>query len=472
MALRSRWLTGKRAILSAVAVCMGFAGLTASPLVSAATCATTTSPATTYGQVQQTVAVASSGTYRVWSRIKAPNSSSNSYYLQVDGGCAVVVGGSTSIPANSWTWVNYQGGNTSSYIDVSLAAGNHQLTYTGKDADVELDRVLLLGDTSCVPVSTGDNCANPDVTPPTVSVTAPAGGSTVSAGSTVTVTASAADNVAVTKVEFYVDNSLKATDTSSPYSYAWSTTGVTAGNHSITARAYDATGNAATSAPVFVTVAGASTPTPPGKTGTIRINAGGAAYTDPSGNQWGADGDVSGGSVDSQAAGHVIAGTANQALYQDERYGVFSYAIPVKNGAYTVRFHFAEIYSGCQKAGCRVFNVNAENKPIIQNLDIFSQVGGYKALDIDKPVTVSDGVLNLDFLSGGANEPQVAGIEVIPAAVQAPRRGDANGDNRVNAADLSILLSHSGTNYPPADFNHDGTVGAADLAILLSQWTW
>jgi hypothetical protein len=50
--------------------------------------------------------------------------------------------------------------------------------------------------------------------------------------------------------------------------------------------------------------------------------------------------------------------------------------------------------------------------------------------------------------------------------------GDANNDGRVNAIDLSILISHDAQNYPPADFNGDGTVGSADLAILLGRWTW
>jgi len=50
--------------------------------------------------------------------------------------------------------------------------------------------------------------------------------------------------------------------------------------------------------------------------------------------------------------------------------------------------------------------------------------------------------------------------------------GDANNDSRVNAIDLSILISHDGQNYPPADFNGDGTIGSADLAILIGKWTW
>src|SRR5262249_11091006 len=53
-----------------------------------------------------------------------------------------------------------------------------------------------------------------DTTPPTTSITAPASGSTVSAG--VTVSATASDNVGVSRVEFYLDGLLQSTDTSSP----------------------------------------------------------------------------------------------------------------------------------------------------------------------------------------------------------------------------------------------------------------
>ena len=82
-----------------------------------------------------------------------------------------------------------------------------------------------------------------DTTPPTVSVTAPAGGATVSG--TVPVTASASDNVAVASVEFWVDGAKKATDTSAPYSYSWDTTQVLGGPHTILVKAFDPSNNSA-----------------------------------------------------------------------------------------------------------------------------------------------------------------------------------------------------------------------------------
>src|SRR5207249_2712666 len=72
---------------------------------------------------------------------------------------------------------------------------------------------------------------------------------------TVTVTASASDNVGVAGVQFRLDGSnLGAEDTSSPYSVSWSTTAASNGSHTLTARARDAAGNATTSSTVTVTV--------------------------------------------------------------------------------------------------------------------------------------------------------------------------------------------------------------------------
>ena len=85
---------------------------------------------------------------------------------------------------------------------------------------------------------------NAGTTPPSVSVTSPSTGATLSG--VVTVSATATDNVGVTKVEFYLDNTLRATDTASPYSWSWSTSSVANGFHTIMAKAYDAVGKTAT----------------------------------------------------------------------------------------------------------------------------------------------------------------------------------------------------------------------------------
>ncbi|MCV7073428.1 Ig-like domain-containing protein, partial [Mycobacterium rufum] len=82
---------------------------------------------------------------------------------------------------------------------------------------------------------------------PTVAVTAPSG--TVSG--TLTLSATASDNVAVAGVQFLVDNTaVGAQDTTSPYSVSWNSATVANGTHTVTARAIDTSGNTTLSAPV------------------------------------------------------------------------------------------------------------------------------------------------------------------------------------------------------------------------------
>jgi uncharacterized repeat protein (TIGR01451 family) len=98
-----------------------------------------------------------------------------------------------------------------------------------------------------------------DTTSPTATLTAPAAGTSVSG--TLTVAASAADNVGVLGVQFRLDGAnLGAEDTSAPYSISWNTTGASTGSHSLTAVARDAAGNTGASSPIGVTVANDTAP--------------------------------------------------------------------------------------------------------------------------------------------------------------------------------------------------------------------
>ncbi len=88
---------------------------------------------------------------------------------------------------------------------------------------------------------------------PTTAITYPSASTTVAG--VVSVTADATDNVGVTKVEFYVNGTLKATVPSSPYVYSWDTSGLTAGSYTLMTKAYDAAGNIGQSQSVTVNVA-------------------------------------------------------------------------------------------------------------------------------------------------------------------------------------------------------------------------
>ena len=82
-----------------------------------------------------------------------------------------------------------------------------------------------------------------DTTPPTLTITSPASGAVV-AGK-VTIAATASDNTRVTAVEFWVGSVLVGRDTAPPFGANWNSRKAASGSHTITVRAFDASGNKA-----------------------------------------------------------------------------------------------------------------------------------------------------------------------------------------------------------------------------------
>jgi peptidoglycan/xylan/chitin deacetylase (PgdA/CDA1 family) len=92
-----------------------------------------------------------------------------------------------------------------------------------------------------------------DTTAPSVSITSPTNGATVTG--TIRISAAAADSQSgVASISFYVDNKLIGTSTGSPWQVQWNTKKVTSGQHVLTAVATDRVGNRATSTAITVTV--------------------------------------------------------------------------------------------------------------------------------------------------------------------------------------------------------------------------
>jgi thermitase len=139
---------------------------------------------------------------------------------------------------------------TAAQIESALFSSAVDLGATGKDTLYGYGRVSASGAVAAagsVPV---------DTTAPTVAIGAPTGG-TVSGSVSVSVNAS--DNTGVARVELWANGQLVGTDTSSPYSFSWNSASVADGAATLTAAAYDAAGNTASSTPVAVTVANSST---------------------------------------------------------------------------------------------------------------------------------------------------------------------------------------------------------------------
>jgi thermitase len=101
-------------------------------------------------------------------------------------------------------------------------------------------------------VAAASGAAPLDTTPPVASISAPLNTATVLG--LVSVALSGSDNVGLTKLELYVDGSLKASYFASAATYLWDTILAANGIHTIVAKAYDAAGHVGSSAAVSVTV--------------------------------------------------------------------------------------------------------------------------------------------------------------------------------------------------------------------------
>jgi Bacterial Ig domain/Papain family cysteine protease len=149
------------------------------------------------------------------------NAGVSSVSLSVDGN---VVLSSYSSPFTTLSWSS-----------ATVSNGTHTLMVTARDAAGNT------GSSNSIQVSS-NNVSGGDITKPTVSITSPANGASVSG--TLNITVSASDNIGVGSVKFS-DNGTQvgSSDNSSPYSFLWNTTTAATGIHTLTATATDAAGN-------------------------------------------------------------------------------------------------------------------------------------------------------------------------------------------------------------------------------------
>ncbi|MFC6873728.1 malectin domain-containing carbohydrate-binding protein [Halobellus marinus] len=172
------------------------------------------------------------------------------------------------------------------------------------------------------------------------------------------------------------------------------------------------------------------------------VNAGGDAYTAADGTEFQADTNFTGGETFTTGqfgtpSNPEIANTEDDELYYTERYGDFSYDVPLKNGTYEVTLHFVELYQGVANdggEGDRLFNTSVEGEQVLSTYDIYAEAGGaHAAVTETVTVEVTDGELNVEFSSIEDNA-KVSAIEVEPA-----EPADGGGDDTaVAAADISV----------------------------------
>lgn len=157
----------------------------------------------------------------------------------------ILIGTDTSSPySTSW--------NTTSFTN-----GSYAISAKAYDAALNTKQSIsvIVVVSNIIPPTT-------DTMPPNVSIASPLINASLSGS--ITLTASASDNIGVAGVQFKLDGTNIGTeDTTAPYSTAWNTATATNGSHVLTAVARDATGNTRTSTAVGVMVSNTIVITPP-----------------------------------------------------------------------------------------------------------------------------------------------------------------------------------------------------------------
>lgn len=173
-------------------------------------------------------------------------------YRQLNQGVGATPTEARLVYPNSWSVINV--------ADAPIAQDFQSLVTAVSQGDA----LMLRGwfdDGSVTPVvQIYQQASGKDTTPPSVSISSPGAGSTLSG--TVTVTASASDNVAVASVQFALDGTSLGADATAPYTASLNTTSFANGGHTLTATATDTSGNTAV-ASIPVTISNVVTPPPP-----------------------------------------------------------------------------------------------------------------------------------------------------------------------------------------------------------------
>jgi hypothetical protein len=169
----------------------------------------------------------------------ADNTAVSSVAVSVDGGAW-----STASGTASWSW---------SWSTSTLPTGTHSVAARAVDTSGNAS-------TATVTVSVSNRAV--DTTAPTIAISTPSPGATVSG--TVTVSGTASDDVATSRVELQVDSGAwQAAAGTSSWSWTWSTSGASAGTHTLTARVTDSSGNASTTARAVSVASTSADTTPP-----------------------------------------------------------------------------------------------------------------------------------------------------------------------------------------------------------------
>jgi len=106
-----------------------------------------------------------------------------------------------------------------------------------------------------------------------------------------------------------------------------------------------------------------------------------------------------------------------EAIFQSQRFdlvgnGEMGWAFPVADGDYSVRLYFSENFEFAQGVGLRQFDIEIEGAIVLDNYDVFADVGGYTGVVKTFSVSTADGAIDIRLLHESEN-PSIKAIEIL-----------------------------------------------------------
>jgi len=208
-----------------------------------------------------------SKTYYAWGRVLSPDFASDSFCVIVDEGSPDVWDTAEQDWQTGFRWSTVTGriannglvsqknmltATTKTFrpIVFNSAKSTHSIIFRHRDKNTGLDKIFLTTNPNQVPQEAVVVVTPPpDTTPPTISSLTVTPNSLTS-GSVAVATTASDNSGTVSKVEFYINSTLFATDTTAPFSATHAVDNLSTGTHTITAKVYDPSNNITSSAGV------------------------------------------------------------------------------------------------------------------------------------------------------------------------------------------------------------------------------
>jgi len=201
----------------------------------------------------------------------------------------------------------------------------------------------------------------------------------------------------------------------------------------------------------------------------LDINAAGPAVSGTLGANWNADEYFTGGTATTDTAVAIPVGLVNAAplkVYQSNRYGTFTYALPglTPNGSYIVDLHFEENYWSA--VGKRVFNVTINGSQVLKNFDIFKAAGANHTANVQSFSATADanGKITIQF-GAMTDNPLVCGIEVGTGLIgNVPSAPSSLNATAVSSSEVDLSWQASATSGATYNVYRTTTAGFTPAA--------